>query len=202
MKKIITLSIASFLILMTYSQDKIKAFSIIDIGMEFQIYPTGLLPGFRAETNLSNKDALNFRLGMNLFDHKDLPMKAGINDHISEKGNAYGLSIGYRHYFWNNVKNLFIGVRSDLWFNKVNWEKYHPNKSFPRPIIKGVSNIIVIQPTIEVGWLFDLGKNKNIFISPEIAFGYEWNALVSGEQTGYGLILLGGISAGYRFNKN
>ena len=200
MKNIFLLLFVCFFSLESFSQDKIKAFSINDFGAEFQIYPTGLIPSLRAETNLSNKDALNFRIGMNLFDHKDFPKKAGINNHISEKGYGYGFSFGYRHYFWNNVKNLFVGVRSDLWFNKVDW-KENEMKVPPTPI-KGTSNIIVLQPTIETGWLFELGKNKNIFLSPEIAFGYEYNAVVKGAQTGYGFIFLGGISAGYRFNNN
>jgi len=190
MKKIIII-LSFFIIANTQAQEnKIKAFSIIDVSAEMQVYPTGLIPGIRFDANLSKKDALNFRLAMNIFDHRDLPMKAGINNHTSETGFGYGFSLGYRHYFWNNVKNLFVGARSDLWVNKVDWQKTNN--------IKGVSNIIVIQPTIEAGWLFEIGKTKNFIVTPSIGFGYEWNALVNGEQTGYGMILLAGVSIGYR----
>jgi len=175
-------------------EEKIKAFSVVDSGIEFQIYPTGYLTGFRLETNLSNKEALNFRLGMNVFNHKDLPKRAGINDHISETGSGYGFSLGYRRYFRQTVKNFFLGVRTDLWFNKVTWKK--------ETIItknEGVTNIVVLQPTIETGWLFELGKNKNVTLSPNMAFGYEWNIYKDNEQTGNGFIILGGLSLGYRF---
>jgi len=199
MKKSLSLFIVTiFFMTCTFSQEeKIKAFSIIDAGVEFQVYPTGYMPAIKIATNISKKDALNFRLGMNIFDHQDFPMQNGINNHISEIGYGFGFSIGYKHYFWKNVKNLFVGIRSDVWFNTVHWKKTAVN--FPNI---GTSNIIVVQPTFEAGWLFEIGKNKNFIITPEIAFGYEWNAVVNGEQTGYGAILLGGITAGYRFNKN
>ena len=213
MKKVILSFFLAILSVMLFSQETNKnSFTIIDLGIEFQIYPTGIMPGLRIETNLSQKDAINLRIGMNFFDHKDFPKKAGINKHDSEIGYGYGFSLGYRHYFWKGLKNLYFGVRSDLWFNKVYWSKKNPDFYYcdssqpclqyvPNPTIKGESNIVVLQPTIEAGWLFEMGKNKNIFIAPDIAFGYEWNAIVKGEQTGYGFIFLAGISAGYRFNK-
>ncbi len=211
MKKVILFVILAFVSVMVFSQEKNNhSLKIIDVGIEFQIYPTGIMPGLKVETNLSQKDAINLRIGMNLFNHKDFPKKAGINKHDSEIGYGYGFSLGYRHYFWKNVRNLFLGIRSDLWFNRVQWVKENPEYYnctgtcifyAPEPTIKGISNIVVLQPTIEAGWLFEIGKNKDFFIAPDIAFGYEWNAIVKGEQTGNGFIFLGGISAGYRFNK-
>lgn len=193
-----------FVSLQSFSQiEKIKAFSIIDVGTEFQVYPTGVIYGARVETNISNKDALKFMLGGNSFDHKDFPKQAGINDHISEIGDGLGFSLGYKHYFWRNVKNLFVGFNTDVWFSSVNWDRGHKLMGcYGSTPATGVSNIVVIQPTIEAGWLFEIGKRKNLILTPKIAFGYEWNMITSGEQTGFGMILLGGLSASYRFNKN
>ncbi len=60
----------------------------IKINIELQAYPTGLIPGLRVEHSLNEKHTLNMRLGVNLFDHRDL----GVQD--SEKGWGLGGSIG------------------------------------------------------------------------------------------------------------
>ncbi len=58
------------------------------------------------------------------------------------------------------------------------------------------SNITVIQPTIELGYLI---KKEFSHITPTIAFGYEWNVKTNGEPTGEGAILLLRIQIGKRF---
>jgi len=63
--------------------------------------------------------------------------------------------------------------------------------------IEGHTSITVIQPTVELGYLFILGKS--LHMTPSIAFGWEWNAKTDGEPTGEGAILLLGISVGKRF---
>ena len=155
MKNTILILLASLIFLHSYSQEEIKAFRIIEVGLEFQIYPTGYMPSLKIETNVSKKDAVNFRVGFNIFDHKDYPKQAKINDHTSEIGMGYGFSVGYKRYLLDNNKKLYAGIRTDIWFNKVNWIKPAPNKPLPRPTIEGVTNIIVVQPTMQVGWLFD-----------------------------------------------
>jgi len=199
MKKLIILVSLVFISNTFVAQEKIKPFSILDVGLEFQAYPTGYIPGIRIETNLNENSTIDFRLGKNIFDHKDFPKQAGINNHDSEIGSGYGVSIGYKRYLNQNFQKMFVGLRSDVWFNSVDWTVNISNCPTCNSEIKGHSDIVVIQPTVEVGYLFFIGKNERLFFVPEMALGYEWNAVVSGEQTGFGFILLGGINLGYRF---
>ena len=64
--------------------------------------------------------------------------------------------------------------------------------------ISGNTDIIVIQPTLEVGYLF-LPFDSNLHISPTVSFGYEVNVRTRGEPVGEGAILLLGFQIGKRF---
>lgn len=205
-KNFILVILASLLTLNSFSQEissvKVKPFSILDLGAEFQFHSTGTTASYRAETNLTNNSALNFKVGINLIDQKDFLKLAKTNELHIESGFGYGLSIGYKQFFSNSIEKFYFGIGSDVWFNNVEWTKGNPlSNDFQNDYTSVTSKILVVQPTVKTGWLFELGENKNVFISPEIALGYEWNAKTIGEQKNNGFILLGGISGGYRFNK-
>lgn len=170
------------------------------LGIELQGYPTGVLSAVRTELLFNNANALNIRVGHNWFNHRDL------GKHQIEKGGGAGFSIGYRRYLENEgLKGFFVGARSDLWFNKVNWKDFKGDKTL---LISGTSNITVIQPTIEAGYKVKFTNNLLSF-EPNIAFGYEWNANIKGSityadptvnyreeifETGEGIIFLLGFS--------
>lgn len=165
---------------------------ISDIGAEFQVYPTGVLPGLRIDWALNNRSTLNLRTGLNIIRHRDLGV------HEDERGLGVGFSLGYRRYFTSITQPLsrwFLGLRSDIWFNAIDW-KDHIGLTNE---VKGTSNIVVVQPTLEGGYLFTLGTNKQFTLAPSIAFGFEINVANDGEEVGEGAILLLGISGGYRF---
>ena len=42
------------------------------IGVEAQVYPTGLIPGIRVQKAINDKGMLHIRGGYNLADHRDL----------------------------------------------------------------------------------------------------------------------------------
>lgn len=198
-------SFFSFLFLLSvcfnlWSQDEIKPFSTFDIGIEFQAYPTGIMPGLRLETNVSSRSTIHLRLGQNIFDHKDFPKQAGINNHDSETGSGLGFSLGYKRYLKEDLSKLFVGVRTDFWFNQVDWSasEFTNCMSCDPVVITGRTDILVVQPTLEAGWLFLLGEKQHFFVTPEVAVGYEWNAVVNGQQTGYGVIALAGVHFGLR----
>ena len=151
-------------------------------GAEFQVYPTGILPGLRLELPVSNHDGLHLRLGYNAFNHRDL----GVQDR--EVGGGFGGTLGYRHYF-GDYEAFFLGARNDLWFNTVNWTMNQgaANES------TGTTEIIVVQPTAEAGYLFNFSDKWSL--APSIGFGFEVNAVSNGEDVGQGAILLLGISA-------
>ena len=160
----------------------------VDVTFEFQAYPTGLIPGLRIEKFISEKSAISLRFGYNWIRHRDL------GEHEDERGDGYGITIGYKHYFNKNYSSWFAGVRSDIWWNTIDWED--PNLSIGG-IVSGRTDIVVLQPTIEAGKAFVL--SSGLIFSPSVAFGYEWNVKTTGEPTGQGAILLVGIQLGKRF---
>lgn len=185
---------------MLHAQEETKRFSTFDLGIEFQVYPTGIMPGLRFETNLNARSTATLRLGLNIFDHKDFPKQAGINMHDSETGSGPGFSLGYKRYFRKSLTGLYLGLRNDIWFNKVDWSTTYECINCEPITTIGETKIIVVQPTIETGWLFLLGKKQRFLITPELAFGYEWNVKVEGDPTGYGFILLAGARLGMRLH--
>jgi len=155
-----------------------------DVGFEVQQYPTGFLLGIKAEFGLKPHHAIEFRIGYNSLNHKDF----GVQD--SEIGGGFGGSLGYRYYFNPNHQKLFCGVRSDIWFNKIDWINIE-NAS------EGETSIIVFQPTVILGYSFIL--HDHFVFTPTLAFGAEINIKTEGEPVGEGGILLWGVNFLYRF---
>ncbi len=159
-----------------------------EIGIEVQQYPTGSLSGIRGEVGLTNHHALDFRIGYNGLDHKDFGV------HNTEVGGGFGGSVGYRYYFKPAHKNWFVGIRTDLWFNEVDWTDPVPDSN---DLLEGVTNVVVLQPTAIGGYRWAL--NDHFAITPTAAFGAEINIKTDGEEVGQGFILLWGLSLTYRF---
>jgi len=152
----------------------------IEYGVEIQVYPAGIIPGLRIEKFLNATSSINLRLGYQIMDHRDL----GVQD--NEEGTGYGGSIAYRRFFKPDHKGLSLAIRTDLWFNKLDWQS--DNRS-------GTTNLKVIQPTLMGEYAFR--PNSNLSITPSLSFGWEWNASTDGEPTGEGAILLIGCSVGF-----
>lgn len=157
--------------------DKMADEKVFDLGIELQAYPTGIIPGIRLEKYLSPSSSINFRLGYQLIDHRDLGV------HLNEEGSGYGASIAYRRFFTSDSKGLSLAFRTDLWFNEIDWED---------ELVSGTSYITVIQPTLMGEYSFRLGSNFTI--TPSLSFGWEWNVSTDGEPTGEGAIILIGSS--------
>lgn len=159
----------------------------LDFSFEFQAYLTGLIPGVRLEKNIGNDHSAHLRLGYNWIRHRDL------GEHENERGDGYGFTLGYKKYFKDGHKGWNLGLKSDFWWNSIDWE----DQLVTGQRI-GNTKITVIQPTLELSYLVD---NQSFIITPSIAFGYEWNVRTEGEPTGEGAILLIGIQIGKRFGK-
>jgi hypothetical protein len=175
----------------------------ISVGLEFQAYPTGFIPGFIIDATFNNANALILRLGYNWFNHRNL----GVHD--SEKGSGFGFSLGYRRYFEEQgLKGFFIGLRTDWWFNSVDWSEHENDDRSQAILLESTSDIIVFQPTFETGYRIYF-KNRKAAFTPMIALGYEANISTQGEiippldypdnvntsaDTGEGIIVLAGIS--------
>ena len=152
------------------------------IGPETQVYPTGIIPGLRVEKQINDRSALNFRLGYQWIRHRDLGV------HEDERGNGYGFSLGYRTRFSENKKGFSLIVRTDIWWNDIDWKD---NIDAPEEV-SGNTDIVVLQPTLVLEDVFTL--SPSLLLIPSIGVGYEWNARTKGEPTGQGAILLIGVS--------
>lgn len=158
-----------------------------DIGIEIQQYPTGFLFGARSEIGLASHHAIDIRIGYNLLDHQDFGV------HEDEEGGGFGFTLGYRYYFKPENKKWFLGARTDLWFNEVDWKD---NIGAPNELI-GTTDVTVLQPTAILGYRFLI--QENWVITPTLAFGAEINIKTEGADVGEGAIFLWGFNAGYQF---
>lgn len=158
----------------------------LDISVELQAYPTGVIPGVRFEKGFSNRQAVHLRLGYQEIRHQDFGV------HEDERGDGYGFGLGYRYYFKPGFEKLSLGFRTDVWFNSLAWKD---NIGLPAEI-SGNTDVTVFQPTFQLGYLFKL--NRNLFVTPSLSFGYEINVDTDGEDVGEGPIWLVGVEAGFR----
>lgn len=166
----------------------LTAQSAHSLAFEFQAYPTGLIPGLRYEYAFHAQHSLHLRLGYNWIRHGD----QGVQDH--EWGDGFGGTAGYRYFFRPAWKGWFFGARADLWRNRIHWEAKNDAGVVTD---RGLSKIVVGQPTAEAGYRFWLGNAW--FLAPAAALGVEINMKTEGAKVGEGLILLLGISAGRQF---
>lgn len=149
-------------------------------GIEFQAYPTGIIAGLAADVPIGTKSFVHIKGGTNIFDHRDL------GEQDSEEGNGYGLTLGYRRFFSETLTKWRLGIKSDLWFNKVDWSNINEDDT----TTEGTTDITVLQPTAELSYVFN---NGSLVFAPHIAFGMEWNIKTDGLPTGEGPILLLGF---------
>lgn len=156
----------------------ISAWTQTTFNIELQAYPTGLIPGFRIENQLTGKNKIHLRVGLNLFNHRDL----GVHD--EETGNGYGFTMGWSKQI--KTSKFDLGFRNDVWFNTVNWcDGVDAQKK------SGQTKIIVLQPTAELTYA---SMNTNLLnIKPTLSVGMEWNIRTEGEPTGEGPIILLGV---------
>ncbi len=167
-----------FLIVLVICTYSIQINAQHQIGLEGQVYPTGIIPSVNYTMPLGQAGSLEFRVGYNIVDHRDL----GIQD--DEKGGGVGASIGYSHSIWKGVR---LGARADVWWNSIDW------KMDPGTIMEvgGTTEVTVFQPTATLDYPINLGAWSLV---PRIAFGAEINVKTTGEEVGQGAILLGGVS--------
>ena len=174
--KLVFVSLVTFLIV-TSGLAQGKTFKI---GVEFQAYPTGAIPGIRADMFLSDYSKVHIRLGYNIVRHGD----AG--EHQDERGGGPGATLGYdilpaANHRWT------LGLRADLWYNQVDW--YDIPDSGAK--VQGKTDVTILQPTIQAG--FRLPSGERLEFIPTLAFGYEINIVTRGEDVGQGPVLLAGL---------
>lgn len=146
------------------------------LGGSVQVYPAGLILNLVGQKNLSDRQAILLRLGMNLADRKDF---SEYND--METGGGFGASIGYRYYFPIKTGKFFTGLNADIWNMWINWE----NEFIPPIETNGQTYTLVIQPWLEAGYEYQF-KKSNFSIGLSTGFGREINVITKGKAVGQG----------------
>jgi hypothetical protein len=154
------------------------------IGIETQWYPAGFQFMATTEYSLSSKDALHLKLGYNLARRQDFSPYNEL-----ENGGGWGATLGYRHYFREDVKGFYLGARFDIWSLTIDWEDDNATRM-------GTTDIIVFQPTFEIGYLYQF-TDTPFAIGANLSNGYEINIQTKGEAVGEGFITLLGIRLRY-----
>jgi len=193
--KIFSFAVVMICGLTLHAQDTKKAglgpysfFSPTNVGLEFQWYPAGIIPGIEADWVLTKNLTLNTRIGMNIADRQDF---SKFHDH--EEGKAFGGSLGVRYYLSDlHYHRSFIGLRTDIWDMTIDWTNFGP------PEQKGSTDILIVQPTIELGYLHTIGNSPwNVGVA--LALGFEINVKTEGEEVAQGRVSLLSLHFNRRF---
>ncbi len=173
----------------------------IELSFEYQMYPAGMMPGLKVEAGLGKyyKSSLEARIAYNR------ARRHGWGEHGDERGGGWGGSFGYKYYILKPMKGLYIGVRSDVWRLTIDYRDIGEDMIYDTADDSdfGQSKIWILQPTASVGYkfLFRVGNEKKttIFLTPQVAAGWEYNVKTEGEAVGQGAIGLWGLDIGVRF---
>ena len=157
-----------------------------DVSASLLIYPTGIIPQLSFDKPIRKHCSVGIRVGVNIFNHRDL----GVHD--DEKGFGFGITPAYTYYFNTLRTKWHLSLKSDIWWNSVDW-----SDDLVSMTIEGHTDIIVLQPTVEIGHSFLV--SRSILFTPSLAAGLEWNIKTNGEPTGQGPIILLGFKLGKRF---
>ncbi len=171
------------------------------ISIETRAYPAGIIPGIRADIQLTKNSSITTQAAYNFTNRRDW------GKHDNEEGGGPGFGIGYT-YSGIFTENLNLTIRSDFWSMNIDWEDFRhepcpPDQICPQTLdavprrVTGNSSIVVFQPTIGAEYKIKL-PNK-LHFKPSLSFGYEINIKTEGEDVGEGAILLAGFSLGYGF---
>ena len=191
MKKIILF----FLLLssLNIKAQNIKTDSVLfheEAGIEFQWYPAGIMPMLSYNYFINQKNAITSRFGINIANRHDW---SGLNDF--EKGSGFGGSVGYRHYFDPLKCGWVIGAKTDLWGMKIDWKNKTSDTGWP---VNGTSKTLVLQPSVEAGYLWNPGSYK-WSIGAIGGAGQEINIKTTGKEVGQGGMWIINFIASYRF---
>lgn len=180
MKKLPFILLLSFSSFASFGQMEV-GYITRDLGAEFQWYKDGKFIGLHLAFNARLHHSVHGEIGYYMAGD---PTATFYNN--KNKG-GMGLGIGYRYYTMLRPHAFFIGVKANIFSNKVTLTTQTPET---------VNSAIVI-PSFEVGYMILI--NDLFFITPSAAIGYKTNLrseLKADEKKAVGLL---GISTGFKF---
>jgi hypothetical protein len=180
MKKLTAILLISFVTLASFSQMEV-GYNTTDIGAEFQWYKDGKFIGLHAAVNAKLHHSIHGEIGYYVAGNPTATL------YVNEKKGGLGLGLGYRYYTMLRPHAFFIGVKANLFTNKV--------KLLGTQDPEWRTSKIFI-PAFETGYMILV--NDLFFITPSLAIGYKTNLEFKSldEQKAVGLL---GISMGFKF---
>lgn len=155
------------------------------LGGSVQAYPTGVIVGHTANW-INDTQHIELRGAYNFAERSDN------GDHDDEDGGGPGIGAAYHRFFPAGDFTAFYGARLDLWALEIDWKDQRNGAN-----LRGSTDVVVLQPTAEVGMKFAPNQHWDILLS--LAGGAEINVDTDGEDVGEGAIGLIGFSAIRRF---
>jgi hypothetical protein len=161
----------------------------VALGGEVQLYPAGVIGGLHARTIVGPGEFVTARLAANVTDRRDW------GERDDEEGGGWGGGLGYRQYFdhkidgeSNSGAGFLWGARFDVWDLEIDWidQPGQPGET------RGSTDVIVFQPTAEIGYGFDLSSGWRGEVV--LGAGFEINVDEEGRDVGDGPILLIGVT--------
>ncbi|QDU83822.1 hypothetical protein Pla163_09230 [Planctomycetes bacterium Pla163] len=159
------------------------------LGAEVQMYPAGVIAGLHARTEVGAGEFITARIAANVTDRRDF------GERDDEEGAGWGGGLGYRRYFDQTVtgredsgSGWLWGARVDLWELEIDWIDGPGTPGETR----GSTDVLVLQPTVEIGYGFDLSSGWRGEIV--LAAGLEINLDEDGREVGEGPIGLIGFT--------
>ncbi|WP_190811368.1 hypothetical protein [Flagellimonas sp. S3867] len=173
---------------MSVAQDSTSAHYPVYLGVSVQFYPAGVIPTINLEHAISEKSSVLLRLGGNFVDRKDF---SDVN--ITEEGEGFGGSVGFRRHFPSGKGKFIAGLNLDIWSLNIDWTDIGPADA----PISGSTYTLVLQPWLEGGYFLPI-KNTRSQLGLTLGFGREINAITSGAEVEQGFI--GSVSLQYQFS--
>jgi len=181
MRKLIVILFLSFFSFTSFSQSEV-GYNTTDIGGEFQWYKDGKFVGLHVAANSKLHNSFHAEIGYYMAGDPTASFYANQN-----KG-GLGLGLGYRYYTLYRPHGFFIGIKANLFTNKI----ILPGTQDPET---NTSKIFI--PSLEAGYMILI--NDMFFITPGVSFGYKTNMesiMKIDEKKAVALI---GISTGFKF---
>jgi hypothetical protein len=149
------------------------------VGLEAQVYPTGVMVGPRTEIKLNDTDAFHARFALHWADRGD----AG--EHDDEEGDGWGVGFGWRRWLESYGAGWAFGTRLDYWRLDLDWADDGP------PPREGSTEVGVLVPSLEGAYSWPIRRGR---FDLTAGLGYEFNIDTDGEDVGEGAILMIGVS--------
>jgi len=180
MRKLLIILLTAFYSSVSFGQMEV-GYNTTDIGAEFQWFKDGKFIGLHAAVNAKLHHSVHGEIGYYI------PGDPTASFYNNQTKGGLGLGLGYRYYTMYRPHAFFIGVKANLFSNKVTLTTQTPE----------TVNSAILIPSFETGYMILI--NDLFFITPSVSFGYKTNLRSELKADEKKAIALLGISTGFKF---